>query len=540
MNMTAQILGGIGLFLLGMISMTEGLKAMAGDGLRTLLARFVRGPWSGVACGALLTAAVQSSSATTLTVIGFVSAGLLTFPRAVGVIVGANLGTTSTGWLVSQLGFKVSVGAAAMPLVFVGAMLRLLGRERIASLGTALSGFGLIFVGLDLLQNGMGGLAAQVTPADLPGTDLGGRLLLVGVGLVMTVVMQSSSAAVATTLAALHTGTVSLEQAAALVVGQNIGTTITAGLSAIGASVPARRTALAHAAFNIVAALVAVAALPWFVAGTRWLGARIGGAGPATMLAAFHTAFNALGLLLVMPALRPFCRLIEWVIPARGPILTRFLDPTVVRIGPVAVEAARRTVIECAAVAVDAAVGRLSLGPPGRAPDLAAVREALHEVRGFLAQVARGAQGHDEARRHLGVLHAVDHAARLVEAVGEVRPVRARLAQAAVQALTQAAAVELVAVRKMLADPAGAWSVDAVAAASRAIADLRREHRATALAETAAGRFDAVNVSEVIEALHWIDRLAYHAWRAVHHLQPELPAQSEPHVRPERESQPAD
>ncbi|MFP5380591.1 MAG: Na/Pi symporter, partial [Vicinamibacteria bacterium] len=178
--------------------------------------------------GAGITALVQSSSATTLATIGFVSAGLLSLPNAIGVVIGANIGTTATGWLVSLLGLKLSIGKIAMPLIGVGALLRLLARERLAQAGLALAGFGVIFVGIDALQAGMAALAGRVDPAQFPVAGLAGRLLLVLLGVLMTVIMQSSSAAVATTLTALSGGAITLDQAAALVIGQNVGTTVTA------------------------------------------------------------------------------------------------------------------------------------------------------------------------------------------------------------------------------------------------------------------------------------------------------------------------
>src|SRR5690606_14694255 len=193
------------------------------EALRSILTRFVSGPVSGVGWGALVTALVQSSTATTLTTVGFVSAGLLTFTQAVGVIFGANLGTTSTGWIVSQLGFKISLGAISPPLVLLGVAMRLLGRGRLAHAGMAVAGFGLLFIGIDMLQDGMGGLSSRVSPADMPGTVESGlvaRLILVVAGCIMTIIVQSSSAAMATTLAAVASGAIGLEQAAALIVGQ--------------------------------------------------------------------------------------------------------------------------------------------------------------------------------------------------------------------------------------------------------------------------------------------------------------------------------
>ncbi|HNP52760.1 MAG TPA: Na/Pi symporter, partial [Nitrosomonas nitrosa] len=221
-----QLFGGIGLFLMGMVLLTDGLKAVAGDALRGALVRFTGTPYKAFVSGALVTLMVQSSTATTVTLIGFVSAGLLTFPQAVGVVLGASLGTTGTGWMVSMLGLKVSLGFYALPLVGIGALLRLLTHGRWRSSGLALAGFGLIFVGIDHLQNGMQVLAGAFDLTALPSTGVIGHLIATVIGVFMTVVMQSSSAAVATTLTALHANVINFEQAASLVIGAAIGTTI--------------------------------------------------------------------------------------------------------------------------------------------------------------------------------------------------------------------------------------------------------------------------------------------------------------------------
>ncbi len=214
MQMTISILGGLGLFLLGMAVMTDGLRALAGSALASMLARAASTPARGAFWGAVATLIVQSSSATTMTTIGLVSAGLLTFPQALGVVFGANIGSTGTGWLVALLGVKVSLNAAAMPLVFLGALMRLLGRGKWTGAGSAIAGFALLLIGLTVLQEGMAGLATRINPADLPGVWDGwagvlGVLQLVLAGIVMTTVMQSSSVAVAATLSALYAGAIS-------------------------------------------------------------------------------------------------------------------------------------------------------------------------------------------------------------------------------------------------------------------------------------------------------------------------------------------
>ena len=231
MSTAVSVLGGVGLFLLGMSVMTGGLKALAGSRLRATLSTVVATPLSGAFWGAFVTLIVQSSSATTMTTIGLVSAGLLTFPQGLGLVFGANIGTTGTGWLIALIGVRVSLTAAALPMIFVGALIKLVGGGRVAAAGGALAGFALVLFGLTTLQQGMGGLAEQLRPADLPAvfgqgvgwwSSLFGALTLILVGLAMTAVMQSSTAAIAVTLSAHFAGAVALDQACALIIGQNI------------------------------------------------------------------------------------------------------------------------------------------------------------------------------------------------------------------------------------------------------------------------------------------------------------------------------
>src|SRR5215475_4424331 len=173
------MLGGLGLFLLGIHHLTEGLKSLAGDSLRRALQRLVSGRFSAVAFGALFTAAIQSSSATIFTVIGFVSAGLITFPQALGINIGATLGTTSTPWLVAVFGFRIRIALVALPIIGVGALLWIVGRGRLRSLGAILAGFGLLFTGIDYLQTGMKGISWNLEA--LAGTGPGARWVIAGI-----------------------------------------------------------------------------------------------------------------------------------------------------------------------------------------------------------------------------------------------------------------------------------------------------------------------------------------------------------------------
>lgn len=529
--MIVTLIGGIGLFLLGMLLMTDGLKAVAGDALRRILRRFVSGPVTAMTSGAVSTALVQSSSAITLTTIGFVSAGLITFPQAVGVIFGANLGTTSTAWIVSLLGFKLDISLITLPMIAAGAMMRLLGRKWISPAGLAVAGFGLVFVGIDSLQAGMAGLAERIDLTGYTDDSLPTRLLLILIGAAMTVIMQSSSAAVATTLAALHGGAIGLEQAGALVIGQNIGTTVKVLLVSIGASSAVKRTAAAHILFNLVTGLVALGLLSPFV----WLVTEFGHLleeKPGVLtLAAFHTAFNLLGIALFLPWLEGFSRLVARMIPERVSRLTRQLDESVLQVPDAAVEAARSTVMEIAAVVTKAAATRLDPNaskPLDISGDLDEAEHALEEVTRFLGRVRGDDVGGEQSRRtyevHLSTLHAVDHLLRLVAALRQV-PQRSLLHEPSeLRPLVEEVGRLLVLLRSWIADADQEDAAGPAETISRGIADRRRAMRPMILQRTASGELTPAQALEQLESLQWIDKIAYHLWRSTYHLDRALAA----------------
>lgn len=296
----SHLFGGLGLFLLGVSTLTDGLKAVAGRSFEALLARFTRGRISALLSGVVFTAAVQSSSATTLAVIGFVNAGLLELGAVIAVIYGANVGTTFTVWLVNLVGLEVKVSIFALPLVGVGSALVVLTKRRSRSIGAVLAGFGLLFLGIDLMQDGMRGVGAWDL-GGLEAADLGGRFALAGLGAVMTAAMQASAAAMAITLAALAAGTIGFEEAAAVAVGQNLGTTITAVLGAVGGNANAKRAAVAHVLFNVVTGVVVLLAFPLLLLGVEALCAAAGVEKAPSKLSTFHSVFNLLGVALMTP-----------------------------------------------------------------------------------------------------------------------------------------------------------------------------------------------------------------------------------------------
>jgi phosphate:Na+ symporter len=262
MNTVLQILnlaGSLGLFLYGMTLMSESLQKVAGDGLRGFLASMTSNSFKRVLTGLFITAVIQSSSATTVMVVSFVNAGLLSLAQAVGVIMGANIGTTVTAWIVSLLGFKADISILSIPLIALGFILTMSKRQKRKNTGEMVIGFALLFLGLTFMKESVPDLrSSPETLAFLQSlTDWGfwSVLIFVGIGTGLTIVLQSSSATMALTLVMVNFGWIPFEMAAALVLGENIGTTITANIAASVGNVSARRAALAHTFFNLFGVL---------------------------------------------------------------------------------------------------------------------------------------------------------------------------------------------------------------------------------------------------------------------------------------------
>jgi len=339
------LLGGLGLFLLGMHLMTDGLRVSAGNALRNILAASTRTRMRGVLSGTFITSLVQSSGAVTMASIGFVNAGLLTLAESVAITYGSNLGTTSTAWLVSTIGFHVNIKLFAMPAIGIGMFLKVFSRKaRLAAVGEAMAGFGVFFLGIDLLRDGFTGLHEQVDLAAVSGPGLAKLVMFVGIGILMTVLAQSSSASVAITLTATGSGILMLQDAAAMVIGANIGTTSTALLAAIGATPNARRMATAHILFNVVTGVAALLLLPLLLPLIQLLQGEMHlGSGPVIFLALFHTSFNLLGIALMWPFTD---RMVTWLqgrfrAAEEDDARPKYLDRTLVSAPVLALEALR-------------------------------------------------------------------------------------------------------------------------------------------------------------------------------------------------------
>lgn len=296
-----RLIGSLGLFLYGMKIMSEGLQKFAGDRLRKILTAMTTNRVTGVLTGVLITALIQSSSATTVMVVSFVNAGLLTLTQAIGVIMGANIGTTVTAWLISALGFKVDIAAFALPLLAFGIPLLFSTKSTRKSLGEFLFGFAFLFMGLQALKGNAPDL--QANPEMLAFvqnlTDMGffSIILFLFIGALLTMIVQASAATMAITLIMCANGWIDYHLGVALVLGENIGTTITANLAALTANTQARRAALAHFVFNVFGVTWVLICFYPFTSGVEWFVTKVMHVTEPSLavsfeLAAFHTAFN--------------------------------------------------------------------------------------------------------------------------------------------------------------------------------------------------------------------------------------------------------
>jgi phosphate:Na+ symporter len=501
-------LGGVGLFLIGMLLLTDGLKALAAQRMRDVLSRFTSTPLSGAVTGALTTAVIQSSSATTVAAVGFVASGLLTFPQALGVIFGANVGTTLTGWLVAVLGFKLDLGQIALPFVFFGAIARLAFRGRIALAGQALAGFCLIFIGIEHMKDGLDAFSGVVTPTDFPPDTLFGRLQLVLIGMLITVVTQSSSAGVATALAALGAGAINFPQAAALVIGMDVGTTFTAALATIGGGTMARRTGYAHVIYNVMTGVMA-----FFLLGPFQLvaGALTGNGDSQIALVAFHSFFNALGVVLVLPLARPFARLIEHLVPEKGSDLTSRLDPLVLRDPHAAASLAGQTVAHLETLIIERLRNRLGAKSSAYEElDREDLAKAIAETRTYLDKIIVPPNDMAFQEELKGLFHILDHLSRLLYRCDQQQ----RIDELSLDHRLKRLAGLLLGITDISTSQKDAKIQEKTLDRLRLLMRRqRRLNRDRLIAMAAADAVPAETVWLKLDALRWLHRVSYHLWR---------------------------
>ena len=323
-----MLIGSLGVFLFGMKVMSDALLDLAGNKMRSILATMTSNRFFGILTGFLITSLIQSSSATTLMVVGFANAGLLTLAESISVIMGANIGTTITAWLITILGFKVSMNAIALPLVGFGFAFTFAKRQNLKYWGNFIIGFAFIFIGIQFLKEAMPDISSnpEILSFLSKYTDLGfaSILLFLFIGTVLTVVIQSSSATMALTLVMCAQGWIPFEMAAAMVLGENVGTTITANIAALVANFQAKRTARAHLIFNLLGVVWMLILIYPFLNFVDWLSQQLGSKSAYVEAAAipvaislFHTTFNICNTFLLVWFVKPIAKLVERFIPEK-------------------------------------------------------------------------------------------------------------------------------------------------------------------------------------------------------------------------------
>ncbi|MBN2473276.1 MAG: Na/Pi cotransporter family protein [Pirellulales bacterium] len=352
------VIGGLGIFLLGMKNMSEGLQAVAGAGLRRMISAVTDNRLMATGVGCLVTMLIQSSSITTVMVVGFVNSGFMTLSQAIGVIMGANIGTTITGWILA-----LKIGKYGLPMLGAAAFAYLFSRrDRVHFVAMAVMGLGMVFFGLELMKDGFSIVkdlpAFEAWFATFAADTYFGVLKCAVVGCAVTFIVQSSSATLGITISLAVTGVISVQTAGALVLGENIGTTITAFLASFGATVNAKRAAYYHMVFNImgVAWITAIFVpfyfpfIQWFVENSVDVLPGIGD-GPEATIAMTHSIFNIANTILFLPFVQVFARLLQRVVPQRAkeekPHLTS-LDIRMLETSAIAIEQSRVEVLRMA------------------------------------------------------------------------------------------------------------------------------------------------------------------------------------------------
>lgn len=323
-----KLIGSLGVFLYGMKLMSEALQKVAGERMRHILSAMTSNRVKGVITGILITAIIQSSSATTVMVVSFVNAGLLSLVESIGVIMGANVGTTVTAWLISILGFKVSMAEISLPMIGLCLPLLFSNKRSRKNWGELIIGFGLLFIGLEFLKNSMPNLDENPEMFTFlqEYADMGyaSYILFMLIGTVLTILIQSSSATMALTLVMCANGWINFEIAASMVLGENIGTTVTANLAAMVANSTAKRAAFAHFLFNVFGVIWVLSIFPLFLGWIEALSVAMGIGNPETSVEAvpmalslFHTAFNISNVLILIWFTKLIARFATKIIPAQ-------------------------------------------------------------------------------------------------------------------------------------------------------------------------------------------------------------------------------
>lgn len=518
-------IGGVGLFLIGMMLLSRGLVAFAGPTLHKSLVRFTGTPLKAFSSGAVLTAMMQSSTATTVTLIGFVSAGLISFSHAIGVVMGASLGNTAAGWLVSGVALKINLSFYTLPFIGIGALWRLLTKSRSGDLGLAMAGFGILFLGLRTLQDAMGGLSAHIDLATLPVGGLGAHLIIVLIGFALSTLFQSSTAAIATALTAVHAGAISLDQAGSVIIGAAIGTTVTSALVTIGATTAAQRTALAHILFNLITGLIAVVLLPVYLGVVYKLAAYFDFEPGALSLAAFHTLFILLGSALFLPFINQFAKLIERILPEKANELTPHLDQSLLSMPELALDTTQRTLEDLTKQVFQIHKQLVKNEARPKLNELEQIQKALGATFDFIMRIQQDTSDSTSNAAQVAQLHAVDHLIRLASRQHYFIADQAEINQRAFHDAIQHFMQQFTLLESGLENDSPTGWVKLLKVEAKAIKTLSNSTRQILLQQpmqTSSNRDILIET----DGYRWLDRTAHHIWRIGYYLHEARQAQT--------------
>lgn len=336
-----KLLAGLGIFLFGMHIIEESVKALSGKAFRRIIRQYTNGRLRAIGSGSLVTALLQSSSAVSLMVLAFVGASVMSMENAIGVIMGSNIGTTLTAWIVATVGFKIKIETFALPFIGIGAvgLILLKPTSKPYQLCRVLIGFGLLFLGLDYMKTSVESFSETFSLDQVPDYGLWFYLL---VGTLMTALMQASAATIAIVLTALNSGLITFDIALVMVIGANIGTTVTVLLGSMGGMQAKKRVAFSHLLFNVITGVAAFLLLPILVSVVSFF-INIE-TNSLTGLALFHTLFNVLGVLIFLPFVGYLSRMLVKLYPDRKEILTEYIDKTTTEVPDAAMAALRKEV----------------------------------------------------------------------------------------------------------------------------------------------------------------------------------------------------
>ena len=518
----AQSLGGLGLFLLGIIIMSEGLQNLAGQTMRKTLMRCTNTPIGGAFSGFIATAILQSSSAVTVAAVGFVSAGLITFSQSLGIVLGANLGTTLTGWIVAVFGFKMQLGTVSMLFLCLGVTLRLFTKKKIAMFGYTLAGFSVIFMGITMMQNGMSGFEELITPQQLPPDTLIGRLQLVAFGVFFTMLTHSSSAGVAMTLSVLHAGLINFEQAAALVIGMDVGTTFTAVLATIGQSVEARRTGFSHVIYNILTAVVALFFITPFSDALSFFFPTAISHNAEISLVAFHSTFNFLALVLILPFTSEFARLVVKLIREKKSPFSQELDSVLLTQPIVALDAVQKNLYNEIYV-LFAHINALLGDTKSTKIDIKQLQFELDKTHTFLDEISLENECGVPWERLLSMIHTLDHMQRLHERCEEEEERAITLKNS--PRFVRERVVLMRGIAQILQDMESKQWQQTVKHAYKIKAKLYKQlkpHREAVVIAIARGEIDVQEGTATMQSVRWLQRVSWHIVRITYHYEKAL------------------